>query len=134
MGPGLSWPPPPHLPNRHSHSLLTNPFLKLNSTPPYPGQRLRVRGKIRTLLTLTGQCHAIPLRVLGTSSSSWFSFPANECISAAGDRRRHLEVTRGAGKWEHGLRCYLAKKLFRTKYSALIFSQAESRWQRVGLG
>lgn len=42
-GPGLHGPPPSHLSHQHSHSLLTNPLLKLNSTPPYPGQRFRER-------------------------------------------------------------------------------------------
>jgi hypothetical protein len=31
--PELSWPPPSHLSHQPSHSLLANPFLKLNSTP-----------------------------------------------------------------------------------------------------
>lgn len=79
MDPGFKGLPHPTCQTNIQHSLLTNPFLQLNSTPPYPGQRFRVRGKIRTLLTLTSKgdivllptlCHAV---ILGTSS--WFSFP-----------------------------------------------------------
>lgn len=69
LAPGLPWPPPPHLSSPHSHSPLTNPFLKLNSTPPYPGQRFSMRGKIRTSLTLRSLCHPSFLALLPSSPS-----------------------------------------------------------------
>lgn len=75
LAPGFSWPLPLHLSNQHSHSLLTNPFLKLNSTPPYPGQRFRGRGKIRTLtLTIKLQHYSTVYYLLPHHSQHLFLF------------------------------------------------------------
>ena len=113
-----------HLSDQHSHSLLTNPFLKLNSTPPYPGQRFRVRGKMRTLLTPTSKLQhystapmsgAIPV---SASSSSWFLFPVFSnhhhwtwtltLMNTSVRLEKHSTRTT-AGKWKHGLSGYFAK-------------------------